>query len=199
MISCTGADPSTPGSSGPPPLYRSVREELGDTCEVTEIDERRVPVHDVLDRVPGLGHEPHVTVHVMPIGVTRVFHLNVNCSDLERSLRFYRDLLGLTEGAHTVSPEQDGSAFGLETAAWDALDPARRAGLRRRGPGPARVADPAPDGHRRRRPRTISASVASASARPISTRCTSGSSTPACRASAHRTTCTSPAYRRSGP
>ena len=38
----------------------------------------------------------------MSIGVSRVFHLNVNCSDLERSLGFYRDLLGLTQGAHTV-------------------------------------------------------------------------------------------------
>jgi catechol 2,3-dioxygenase-like lactoylglutathione lyase family enzyme len=56
----------------------------------------------------------------MAIGVTRVFHLNVNCSDLERSLGFYRDLIGLTEGAHTVSPEQDGAAFGLERVAWDA-------------------------------------------------------------------------------
>jgi len=54
------------------------------------------------------------------IGVTRVFHLNVNCSNLDRSLGFYRDLLGLTQGAHTVSPEQDGTAFGLATAAWDA-------------------------------------------------------------------------------
>ncbi|MEX2253904.1 MAG: VOC family protein [Acidimicrobiia bacterium] len=56
----------------------------------------------------------------MTIGVTRVFHLNVNCSDLERSLGFYRDLLGLQQGAHTVSPEQGGAAFGLETVAWDA-------------------------------------------------------------------------------
>jgi glyoxylase I family protein len=56
----------------------------------------------------------------MAIGVTRVFHLNVNCSDLEQSLGFYRDLLGLTQGAHTVSPEQDGSAFGVARAAWDA-------------------------------------------------------------------------------
>lgn len=56
----------------------------------------------------------------MAIGVSRVFHLNVNCGDLERSLGFYRDLLGLTQAAHTVSPEQDGAAFGLERAAWDA-------------------------------------------------------------------------------
>jgi catechol 2,3-dioxygenase-like lactoylglutathione lyase family enzyme len=56
----------------------------------------------------------------MAIGVSRVFHLNVNCSDLERSLVFYRDLLGLTQAAHTVSPEQDGTAFGLPRVAWDA-------------------------------------------------------------------------------
>jgi catechol 2,3-dioxygenase-like lactoylglutathione lyase family enzyme len=56
----------------------------------------------------------------MAIGVSRVFHLNVNCADLDRSLRFYRDLLGLTQAAHTVSPEQDGAAFGLDRVAWDA-------------------------------------------------------------------------------
>jgi catechol 2,3-dioxygenase-like lactoylglutathione lyase family enzyme len=56
----------------------------------------------------------------MAIGVTRVFHLNVNCNDLERSLGFYRDVLRLTQAAHTASPEQDGAAFGLDTAAWDA-------------------------------------------------------------------------------
>ncbi len=49
-----------------------------------------------------------------------MFHLNVNCADLDVSLRFYRDLLGLTQAAHTVSPEQDGAAFGLERVAWDA-------------------------------------------------------------------------------
>jgi catechol 2,3-dioxygenase-like lactoylglutathione lyase family enzyme len=57
----------------------------------------------------------------MSIGVSRVFHLNVNCSDLERSLDFYRDRLGLTQGAHTVPDEpQPGSAFGLDAAQWDA-------------------------------------------------------------------------------
>jgi len=56
----------------------------------------------------------------MSIGASRIFHLNVNCSDLERSLGFYRDLLGLRQAAHTVSPEQDGAAFGLDSAAWDA-------------------------------------------------------------------------------
>jgi catechol 2,3-dioxygenase-like lactoylglutathione lyase family enzyme len=57
----------------------------------------------------------------MPIGVSQAFHVNVNCSDLERSLAFYRDLLGLTASTHT-RPEapQDGAAFGLDLAQWDA-------------------------------------------------------------------------------
>jgi catechol 2,3-dioxygenase-like lactoylglutathione lyase family enzyme len=57
----------------------------------------------------------------MSIGVTRVFHLNVNCSNLERSLTFYRDLLGLQTVVRTTPAEpQPGAAFGLETAQWDA-------------------------------------------------------------------------------
>jgi glyoxylase I family protein len=55
-----------------------------------------------------------------PIGVSHVFHLNVNCSDLERSLAFYRDGLGLSASTRTTSPEQPGAAFGLERVAWDA-------------------------------------------------------------------------------
>jgi catechol 2,3-dioxygenase-like lactoylglutathione lyase family enzyme len=56
----------------------------------------------------------------MSIGVSRVIHINANCSDLERSLAFYRDLVGLVPGAHTVPEPQEGGAFGLETAQWDA-------------------------------------------------------------------------------
>jgi len=57
----------------------------------------------------------------MPIGVSRVFHLNVNCSDLDRSLAFYRDLLGLTQSTHTApAAVQPGGAFGLDEAQWDA-------------------------------------------------------------------------------
>jgi catechol 2,3-dioxygenase-like lactoylglutathione lyase family enzyme len=57
----------------------------------------------------------------MPIGVSQAFHVNVNCSDLERSLAFYRDRLGLTASTHT-RPEspQDGAAFRLDRAQWDA-------------------------------------------------------------------------------
>jgi len=57
----------------------------------------------------------------MPLDGARLFHVNVNCSNLERSSRFYTDGLGLTPGART-SPEtaQPGAAFGLATARWDA-------------------------------------------------------------------------------
>ena len=57
----------------------------------------------------------------MPIGVSQAFHVNVNCSDLERSLAFYRDRLGLTASTHTrPGAAQDGSAFRLDAARWDA-------------------------------------------------------------------------------
>ena len=57
----------------------------------------------------------------MPVGLGGVIHINVNCSDLSRSLSFYRDELGL-EPVTRSAPDgpQDGSAFGLSTARWDA-------------------------------------------------------------------------------
>jgi glyoxylase I family protein len=57
----------------------------------------------------------------MSLGDARLFHVNVNCSDLERSRRFYNDGLGLQVGAHTApAVAQPGEAFGLERARWDA-------------------------------------------------------------------------------
>ena len=57
----------------------------------------------------------------MSLSGARLFHVNVNCSHLERSRRFYTDALGLALGASTA-PEatQPGAAFGLERARWDA-------------------------------------------------------------------------------
>ena len=57
----------------------------------------------------------------MVLGDATVFHVNVNCSDLDRSVTFYRDGLGLTQGTRTA-PErpQSGAAFGLDRAWWDA-------------------------------------------------------------------------------
>jgi catechol 2,3-dioxygenase-like lactoylglutathione lyase family enzyme len=52
----------------------------------------------------------------------RIFHVNVNCSDLARSRAFYVEGCGLTDGARTT-PErtQPGTAFGLDRARWDAV------------------------------------------------------------------------------
>lgn len=40
-------------------------------------------------------------------------HVNVNCSDLERSTRYYQDVLGLSPRWYTAPPPQDGAGFGL--------------------------------------------------------------------------------------
>jgi catechol 2,3-dioxygenase-like lactoylglutathione lyase family enzyme len=57
----------------------------------------------------------------MTIAASRIYHVNVNCSDLERSLAFYRDVIGLTPVTRTA-PEtpQPGGAFGLDQVQWDA-------------------------------------------------------------------------------
>lgn len=57
----------------------------------------------------------------MAIEILNVAHCNVNCSNLSRSLAFYRDLVGLRPGIHTNPPPQDGAGFGLEgQIQWDA-------------------------------------------------------------------------------
>jgi catechol 2,3-dioxygenase-like lactoylglutathione lyase family enzyme len=51
----------------------------------------------------------------------RIFHVNVNCSDLAASRTFYVDHCGLTEGVRTTPDGvQSGTAFGLDRARWDA-------------------------------------------------------------------------------
>jgi len=57
----------------------------------------------------------------MPVGTGGVVHVNVNCTDLARSVAFYRDEVGLQAHVRTA-PEapQDGAAFGLAEARWDA-------------------------------------------------------------------------------
>jgi catechol 2,3-dioxygenase-like lactoylglutathione lyase family enzyme len=51
----------------------------------------------------------------------RIFHVNLNCSSLERSRAFWVEGAGLTPGVRTA-PEtpQPGAAFGLDRAWWDA-------------------------------------------------------------------------------
>jgi catechol 2,3-dioxygenase-like lactoylglutathione lyase family enzyme len=57
----------------------------------------------------------------MPIPLLSVMHVNVNCSDLERSLRFYREIVGLEALTHTNPVPQDGAGFGLSgQVRWDA-------------------------------------------------------------------------------
>ena len=57
----------------------------------------------------------------MSVRSLRFFYVNVNCSDLERSLGFYGDLVGLKTAVRT-RPEQPqpGGAFGLAQVQWDA-------------------------------------------------------------------------------
>jgi catechol 2,3-dioxygenase-like lactoylglutathione lyase family enzyme len=57
----------------------------------------------------------------VPVGLGGVIHINVNCSDLIRSMPFYRDELGLDPVTRSAPDgPQAGSAFGLTTAHWDA-------------------------------------------------------------------------------
>ena len=67
----------------------------------------------------------------MPVGAGGVIHVNVNCTDLTRSLAFYRDEIGLTAATRTA-PEvpQPGTAFGLDAAQWDAWMMGGPAGFR---------------------------------------------------------------------
>src|SRR4051794_10894595 len=51
----------------------------------------------------------------------RIFHVNVNCSDLAKSRDFYVHGCGLAEGVRTTpAAAQPGLAFGLDRARWDA-------------------------------------------------------------------------------
>ena len=57
----------------------------------------------------------------MALDLKSVAHVNVNCSNLERSLHFYRDLVGLKATTHTRPQPQEGAGFGLPgKVVWDA-------------------------------------------------------------------------------
>ncbi len=56
-----------------------------------------------------------------PISVRSIGHCNVNCRDLERSRRFYTELLDLAAETHTNPVPQDGTGFGMDgPVQWDA-------------------------------------------------------------------------------
>ena len=57
----------------------------------------------------------------MALDIRSVIHCNLNCADLERSLRFYRDFVGLQPLQHTNPAPQNGSGFGMpDDVTWDA-------------------------------------------------------------------------------
>jgi catechol 2,3-dioxygenase-like lactoylglutathione lyase family enzyme len=56
----------------------------------------------------------------VPIGPTRLYHVNANCSDLGRSLAFYAERLGLRTTVRTTVAPQPCAALGLDVGAWDA-------------------------------------------------------------------------------
>lgn len=61
------------------------------------------------------------TTHLVSFDAARIFHVNLNCSKLERSRAFYVEATGLTQGVRTApDAPQPGAAFGLDRAWWDA-------------------------------------------------------------------------------
>lgn len=57
----------------------------------------------------------------MSLDLKAVTHININCSNLDRSMHFYRDLIGLTPQSHTKPEPQQGDGFGLPgRVVWDA-------------------------------------------------------------------------------
>src|SRR5262245_23395618 len=57
----------------------------------------------------------------MALPLLSTVHVNANCSDLARSLAFYRDLVGLAPLSHTRPVPQDGRGFGFDgRVQWDA-------------------------------------------------------------------------------
>ena len=57
----------------------------------------------------------------MALPLLSTVHVNVNCSDLSRSLAFYRDAVGLVPISHTRPLPQEGAGFGLPgRVQWDA-------------------------------------------------------------------------------
>ena len=57
----------------------------------------------------------------MALELLSVMHVNVNCTDLARSLGFYSDQVGLCPQSHTRPLPQEGAGFGLPgQVVWDA-------------------------------------------------------------------------------
>jgi catechol 2,3-dioxygenase-like lactoylglutathione lyase family enzyme len=82
-----------------------------------------------LDAEPGrsvrffCARDPDGTVIEFVAGDSdRLSHVNVNCSDLERSRAFYAEILGFPPSSRSTPPPQPGAAFGYDgEVAWDAF------------------------------------------------------------------------------
>ena len=80
-----------------------------------------LPRRGAVENPAGGASASPATVPGMPIAPSRIFHVNVNCSDLERSFGVYRDLIGLQVATRTTPADpQPGGAFGLDQVQWDA-------------------------------------------------------------------------------
>ncbi len=68
-----------------------------------------------------LGFKTQISEVPLPIPIQSVIHVNINCSNLENSLPFYRDFVGLEAASHTHPVPQDGAGFGMHgPVQWDA-------------------------------------------------------------------------------
>src|SRR5262249_36611206 len=98
------------------------RSRRGDDHGDASVHRQRDPLRPPTLTPPRRGTRPApVRCRALSLSDARLFPVNVNCSILDRSRRFYTEGLGLTVGAHTA-PEsaQPGTAFGLDVARWDA-------------------------------------------------------------------------------
>src|SRR5204863_439738 len=52
--------------------------------------------------------------------ISRIFHVNINCSDVVRSKAFYEEFVGLKAGTHTLPDPQPVESFRIALGQWDA-------------------------------------------------------------------------------
>ena len=99
----------------------------------------------------------------------RIFHVNVNCSDLAASRAFYVERVRADRGrAHDARRRAVGHRVRARPRAVGRVDPRRRRRLRRRRGRPPRVAGPAPDGPGARSGRARASPASGSRSRPTS-------------------------------
>ena len=117
------------------------------TATITSTRDVSRPTRSARSFVPDPDNRDAGTVSPMSLADARLFHVNVNCSDLERSRRFYTEALGLSSGARTdAGRHAAGHGVRARPGPVGCLDPARPAGLRGRRDRPAAMARTRPTG-----------------------------------------------------